>query len=176
METFIPRKNLVISPEFSRQRQNMLRELEKADIDPPISSLIARLNALPCCFTIQCCHGHFVSPAGDLIQSLATAADYQQSGEVEYRIAYIACCIENSAGGKILLAALEQVSDLEPQYVQFGSAGWFWDQYPNSYVLQVEPERFACQDTALLSYREACLVEEVRDGVFNRLRDILNQF
>lgn len=176
METFIPRMNLVTNPAYARQRQTMLRELEKADIDAPISALIARFNTLPCCFTLQSCHGHFMSKTGAEIQSPAQMSGTGQIDKIEYRIAYIAFCIENSAGGKILLAALEQVPELEPECVQFGSSGWFWNQYLNSYVLQVEPVRFASQDTVLLSYQETCIVEEVRNMFFNRLRDILHQF
>ena len=62
---------------------------------------------------------------------------------------------------------------LDARYVQFGSPGWFWDQYPNSYALQVQPERFRLQDRAVMPHEEALLVQAVRDGFFARLREIL---
>lgn len=31
------------------------------------------------------------------------------------------------------------ITAIEPDYLQFGSADWFWERWLNSYALQVEP-------------------------------------
>lgn len=58
--------------------------------------------------------------------------------EVEYRIAYLALCIENSAPGRMLYDSLQAIPAINPQNIQFGSAHWFWERQVNSYVLQVK--------------------------------------
>lgn len=94
-------------------------------------------------------------------------------GEVEYRIAYVAFCLEESTAGRRLRGLLQRVTEIDPAYVQFGSPEWFWEhQQVNSYALQVEPERFGNQDVAVLEYREALHVQEVRGRFFARLREV----
>ena len=91
---------------------------------------------------------------------------------VTYRIAYVALCIENSSEGKELLEKLRTIPTADSEYVQFGSAEWFWAKQVNSYVLQVEPERFKHEDQATIGYKEALHIQEVRDNFFSDLRKL----
>ena len=92
---------------------------------------------------------------------------------VEYRIAYIAFCIENSVSGKEFLERLEKITLANPQNIQLCSAEWFWQRQVNSYALQVEPDRFKKKDSVLLNYKEASTIEKVRDSFFTRLEELL---
>ncbi len=42
----------------------------------------------------------------------------------------------------------------------------------NSYALQVEPDRFKCEDKAMLDYREALNIQRLRDVFFARLKEL----
>ena len=95
--------------------------------------------------------------------------------EIKYRIACIAVCIENSRKGKGLLRDLEQIPLIDPDYIQFRCAEWFWERQVNSYVLQVVPERFVRQDKYLIDYREAIRIERIRDSFFAALDDVLRR-
>lgn len=92
---------------------------------------------------------------------------------IRYRIAYLAACIEDSPRGHALRDALEAVAALDPSNVQFGSADWFWEQWPNSYVLQVEPAAQRFGDQATLAHAEALHVETLRGTFFDRLRELV---
>ena len=63
----------------------------------------------------------------------------------------------------------------DPDYVQLGSADWFWDRHVNSYALQVEPARFMCMDEAVLDHVEALRVQERRDRFFQDLAELLQR-
>jgi hypothetical protein len=91
---------------------------------------------------------------------------------VEYRIAYIAFCIENNMKGRELLETLKKVSAIAPDNIQFCSAEWFWERQVNSYALQVVPERYKNEDIAILSYREALNIEKTRNEFFKALKKI----
>ena len=43
----------------------------------------------------------------------------------------------------------------------------------NSYALQVEPDRFKFQDTAIVGYKEALHIEKIRNEFFIRLYELL---
>jgi hypothetical protein len=58
-------------------------------------------------------------------------------------------------------------------YVQFGSADWFWDQWPNSYTLQVEPAAHRFKDQAVLTAGEAMQTQRARDRFFEEIRRLL---
>lgn len=64
LQTFTPEKSLVENPGFEQQRaeaHHQLQELIRAqEIDPPLFPLLSRFRAVPHCFTIQSCYGHFV--------------------------------------------------------------------------------------------------------------------
>jgi hypothetical protein len=144
-------------------------------IDEPIVELINTFNRLSYCFTLQSCYGHFVYSGQNDPQNLEPLPLMDTIGNVEYRIAYIAFCIENSDSGRSFLEALKDIPDIDPYNIQFCCAEWFWEQQVNSYALQVEPDRFKSQDTAILEYKEALIVEKVRNEFFAQLRDLLRK-
>lgn len=131
METFAPPKEFVENPGFTQARSTALSKLDPGDVDHPIADLISEFSALPHCFTLQSCHGHFLCRSDDAPDN-NTPIPRNHAGEVRYRIAYIALCIEHSDRGRTLRNALSVVAGIDPEYVQFGSPGWFWDQCVNS--------------------------------------------
>ena len=62
---------------------------------------------------------------------------------------------------------------MDPENIQFGSAEWFWKRQVNSYALQVEPDRFKRQDTAILDYEEALNIEKIRNEFFFQLQALI---
>lgn len=168
METFAPPKEFVPNPGFARDRAQITPALPLDDIDLPLRDLVSAFNALPHCYTLQCCWGHFLHGAEQdayNLRPLPTA----DPGPVEYRIAYVALCLEESEAGRRLRSLLEQITEIDPEYVQFGSPDWFWDRWSNSYALQVEPEGLKDRDVALIEHDEALRVQEVRGRFFERL-------
>jgi hypothetical protein len=172
METFEPTRDFVEHATYERDRDTVLSALDPSDIDAPILDIVRAFGDLPHCFTLQCCYGHFVYEGQPDLHSLRALPE-EDVGDVTYGLAYLALCIESSESGRRLKRALERVTEIDPEYVQFGSPGWFWEQHPNSYALQVEPERFKHQDRATMPHREALRVQSVRDEFFSRLREIL---
>jgi hypothetical protein len=142
-------------------------------IDAPIVELVRRLNELPHCFTLQSCYGHFLYASQDDPHYLGALPVTGAIARVEYRIAYLAFCVENSVLGKGVLAVLQGITTIDPSSVQFGCATWFWERQINSYVLQVEPDRFKHQDRAILDYGEALYIEKTRDAFFAQLQGLL---
>ena len=173
METFAEPKELTENSHFEKQREKSLSGLSDVTIDAPIIEIINDFNKLPYCFTLQSCYGHFVYDGQKDPHNLEPLPDINSIEEVEYRIAYIAFCIDNSVSGRGFFEALKQVTALDPENVQFCSAEWFWKRQVNSYALQVEPDRFKHEDTAILDYREALKIEKIRDVFFARLEDLL---
>lgn len=174
METFEQPREFVENPRFRRDRENILASLDLQDIDSPIRKLVADLSALPCCFTIQSCYGHFVCSTQPSLDNLepVPAGD---TGTVRYRIAYIALCLENSTSGRAFREALEQITLIDPENIQFGSPGWFWERYPNSYALQLEPRRFIDKDAVTVEYFEARQIQKIRDRFFAALTELVQE-
>lgn len=172
METFARPREFVVNPRFRHDRELVTAALPLDAIDAPIRDVISAFNALPHCYTLQCCYGHFLHAAQrDPFSVLPLPAS--GVGEVEYRIAYVAFCLDEGEAGRRLRARLQGVTEIDPAYVQFGSPEWIWErQEVNSYALQVEPERFENRDVAVLDYREALHVQEVRGRFFARLREV----
>jgi hypothetical protein len=159
----------VDNPLYPVQKREALDGLTDECIDMPIRDLVKGFNRLPYCFTLQCCYGHFVysgqqDPCD--IEPLPTGATI---GKVRYRIAYMAFCIENSAEGRSLFESLKAIPAVDPENVQFGCAQWFWNRQVNSYVLQVEPDRFKREDTAIIDFNEALHIETIRNECFSSL-------
>ncbi len=173
METFTEPKELVVNPYYQEQRSKSLGDLVDDTIDLPIIDLIHGFNKLPYCFTLQSCYGHFVYNNKKDSHNFGSLTIKDTKVKVEYRIAYIAICIENSLLGIELFEALKQVTDVDLETIQFGCAEWFWKRQINSYVLQVEPEKYKHQDRAILDYKEALHVEKVRNSFFNRLYELV---
>jgi hypothetical protein len=173
METFIEARGLVDNPEYPDQRGRALSKIDYSQIDAPIVGLICRLNDIGHCFTLQCCYGHFIYSERQNEDSLDRLPATDKISRVEYRIAYLACCVENSEAGRKLMDDLKGIPAIDRENVQFCSAEWFWERQVNSYALQVEPDRFKREDKAILDYEEALKIEKVRDEFFDRLSELL---
>jgi hypothetical protein len=159
-------------PRFAQDRQDALAALDLHAIDAPIVDIVEGFSQLPYCFTLQSCVGHFVCAPGQDSRNL-DPLPVGKTGRVEYRIAYLACCIENSSRGKALRDALARIPETDPAHIQFGSPEWFWESHVNSYALQVEPSRFNNQDKVTLEYQEALDVQATRDVFFAKVRELL---
>jgi len=171
VETFAPARDFVENPRYGQDRADAVRRLDLAAIDVTIASLIAEFAAIPHCFTLQCCYGHFVWARGQDPRNLdPIPSDY--TGTVRYRIAYIAFCIEKSDRGVALREALSEVPRIDPEYIQFGSPDWFWRRWANSYALQVEPTVHQFCDEASMDAGEARHIQKVRERFFERLTEV----
>lgn len=176
METYSEPKALVENLHYQEQRENTLVALKDAVIDEPITELINTLNRLSHCFTLQSCYGHFIYSGQTDLYSVEPLPLTDTIATVEYRIAYVALCIENSDLGRMLFGDLKGIGDIDPQNIQFCCAEWFWERQVNSYALQVEPDRFKFQDKATLDYQEALKIEEIRNDFFFRLKELLQKW
>jgi len=172
LETFTEPRQFVENPRFSKDRHDTLTVLDLHTIDEPIVDLIDGFTALPHCFTVQSCYGHFLySPEQDTFS--LDPVPTKNTGYIRYRLAYIVFCIDNSPAGRAFHNSLAKVPELDPDYIQFGSAEWFWKRYVNSYALQLEPARFKRKDEAILEHAEALHVQQQRGLFFSKLRDLL---
>ena len=142
-------------------------------IDIPIIDLVNGYNKLSYCFTLQSCYGHFVYNGQKDFHNLEPLPVTGAIDKIEYRIAYIAFCIENSAAGRRFFETLKEVTSIDPENIQFCCAEWFWNKQINSYALQVEPDRFKRQDTAIIDFMEALHIEKIRNTFFIRLYELL---
>ena len=170
METYIPARPFTAHPTFEQDREMSLRSLDLSAIDPPIRSLVNSINMRPELFTLQCCHGHFVTEDG---RELANSGEGNEDESFIYRIAYLAVCIADSKAGRETRERLTSLpARVDPEHVQFGSATWFWDQWPNSYVVQVMPDRYKDLDKARIEGAEARELERIRDTFFVALGEL----
>lgn len=140
METFTKARPFVENPYYEEQRWNSLQKLDYSSIDSPIVEIVRGFTGLPYCFTLQSCYGHFLYPGQSDPYSIESLPADESIRIVEYRIAYLALCIEDTVRGRELFGELREITSVDPQYIQFGSADWFWERQLNSYALQVEPE------------------------------------
>ena len=119
METFIEPKELTQNPHYEEQRKKSLKAFSDAAIDAPIIEIIKDFNKLPFCFTMQSCHGHFLYNGQKDPHNLDPLPITKTIARVEYRIAYIAFCIENSNSGTRLFKALKEITVIDPKNIQF---------------------------------------------------------
>ena len=175
MKTFTKLKAFVDDPHYYEKREESLCKLQISTIDAPIVEIIKDFAKLPYCFTLQSCYGHFIHKGQENPKNVEplSLSDLDKSSSIEYRIAYIALCIQNNDLGKQLLQDLKKITKIDPEYIQFGSAEWFWRRQVNSYALQVEPERYKKEDRCRLSIQEALYVEKVRTQVFKELKNLV---
>ncbi|MFH1112750.1 MAG: hypothetical protein V1792_02400 [Pseudomonadota bacterium] len=166
METFTELKEFVANPHFQDQKRKTLAGLTGDMIDAPIIELIDDINSLPYCFTLQCCYGHFLFNGRRDSNNLDPLPVTNTIATVEYRIAYIAFCIDDGESGRELFDDLKAITAIDPQNIRFCCAEWFWGRQVNSFVLQVEPDRFKHEDTAVLDYEEALRIERIRNEFF----------
>lgn len=173
MQTFAPPKPLVDDPGFARARQEALAGLDLTAVDRPIRGLIRDLAELPHCFSQQCCWGHFVHPGQPQEHGIEPLAGYDHHTRVLYRIAYVALCVENSTAGRALLDDLAGLAAADPDFIQYGSADWFWDSRVNTYQVQVEPLRHQFLDSMEVGIKEALRLEKARGRFFVDLAAIV---
>ncbi|GAH03659.1 unnamed protein product, partial [marine sediment metagenome] len=152
--------------------QESLTSLDLNTIDAPIIEIIDGFSKLPYCFTLQSCYGHFLHKNQENPKNIEPLPISDSIARVKYRIAYIALCIQNSDLGRVLFQHLRRIPVIDPEYIQFGCAEWFWKRQVNSYVLQIEPKRYITKDTGSVSYQEALHIEMVRNEFFNGLKKI----
>ncbi len=98
METFTEFRPMVVDPRYQDRRRQCLDELNIDELDAPIAGLIDDLCEFPFCFTIQCCFGHFLYPGQEAPNNIQPLPSPGKIQSVEYRIAYIAICLEYSQG------------------------------------------------------------------------------
>jgi len=175
LETFIEPKELVENPHYQKQRRKSLVGLTNVMIDVPIIELVNAFNGLPYCFAMQSCYGHFLYNNQKDPYNLDSLTVTNTIAKVEYRIAYIAFCIENSDLGRWLLEVLKEITVIDPKNIQFCCAEWFWKRQVNSYALQVEPDRFKHKDRAILEYKEALYIEKIRNTFFVQIEELLQK-
>jgi len=175
LETFTELKALLENPHYQERRQKCLAGLADVTIDEPIIELINDFNKLPYCFTLQSCYGHFLYNGRKDPNNLDHLPVTNTIATVEYRIAYIAFCIDNGESGRGLFDDLKEITAIDPGNIQFCCAEWFWKRQFNSYALQVEPDRFKHKDKAVLNYKEALKIENVRNEFFAHLQELLQK-
>ena len=173
METYTKPKKLVENPHYQAQRQKNLGSLSDSMIDEPIIEIVNDFNDLPYCFTLQSCYGHFLYNGQKDPHSLEPLPVTNTIVRVAYKIAFIALCIEDSDLGRRLFEALQEITNIDPENIQFFSAEWFWARQVNSYALQVEPCRYKHKDRITLDYEEALKIEKIRNVFFDQLRELL---
>ena len=173
METFTEIKPLIDNFLYQKQREKSLSRLDINNIDAPIIEIINSFAKLPFCFTLQSCYGHFVYKNQKNPKNIEPLPGSDDISNVVYRIAYIALCIQKDDRGKILLQKLSNIPSIDPEYVQFGCAEWFWKKQVNSYALQVEPQRYKTKDRISISYKKALYIEKIRNEVFMELKKII---
>ena len=163
-------KLFVSNPSYQKQRAKYLSSLHINTIDAPIIEIVEGFAKLRYCFTLQSCYGHFLYGDQNDPRNIENLTNLDGSLSIEYRIAYIALCIQNSALGIRLLQSLGDLTKIDPDYIQFGCAEWFWERQVNSYVLQIEPKRHKTKDKVIVRFQEALHIEKIRNQFFDELR------
>jgi hypothetical protein len=172
VETFTEPRPFMENARYEQDRERALAVLDLASIDAPIVDIVAGFAALPHCFTLQCCYGHFICRPGQGRHTLDPIPP-GHGGPVRYRIAYLVLSFEDGPRGRALRDALAGVPAVDPSRIEFGSADWFWERWLNSYALQVEPLAWRLKDEAILQAGEARNVEKTRDLFFEAVRVVL---
>ena len=175
METFTTLKKFVNNPGYQKQRQKSLDRLDIDTVDAPLIEIVNGFAKLPYCFTLQSCYGHFLYNNKQNPKNIEPLPISDSITSVEYRIAYIALCIQNNDSGRILFQDLRKIPAIDPEYIQFGCAEWFWKRQVNSYALQVEPKRYMTKDSVSVNYQEALHLEKIRNKFFSELKKIIQK-
>ena len=174
METFIGFRPMVDDHQYADRKQECLNGVDFSELDAPIADLISEICELSFCFTLQSCFGHFLFSGHDGPTNIGPPSKADDLQDVLYRIAYIAFCIENNRSGREFLRSLKQVPEIDPDYIQFGCADWFWKRNPNSYVLQVIPWKFMLDDECTIDFQEAQSIEKARNRFYDHLRKLIS--
>jgi len=173
METYTELKPLAANPRFAKQREKALKGLDFSQIDKPILDIVKQLAEIPYLFSLQSCYGHFLHEKQKDPNNLERLTSDSAGKEIDYRIAYFAFCLENNEQGRDFLQKLEKLASINPDYIQCGCADWFWKRRVNTYVIQVEPDRFKNVDRCFVDFDEALILQDVRDMFFEEFRKIL---
>lgn len=146
MDTYCPAKPLTVDPGYGARRRKAQAALDPKTLDPPMAPLVAAFNRLPYCYTLQCCHGHVVVPGQGLPEHWQRLPVDDPPAKAFYQLAYVALVVRNDPAGRNLPRGMALVAARALDFMQMGSAEWFWGGQGevNSYVLQVSPRR--CQD------------------------------
>lgn len=143
-------------------------------IDPQIMDIIEGIMAVPHCFTLQSCYGHIIEQGtdGSRVKRIDPEPALPDNGL--YQIAYLALVLENSESGRSLYQSLIDISLLDNNFIQFGSAEWFWknEGFCNSYVIQVAPSGCRHLDRFNMSGEEAQKWLNSRALFFNELKKL----
>lgn len=173
METFVELKKLVQDPDYTDRKTKYLNSLDFSVLDKPIRKIIECFGKLESCFTLQSCFGHFVYGKENDIHNIKPLPNREIPESIEYRIAYIALCVQNSEKGQEIIRTLKNIASKNPAYIQFGSAEWFWERSVNSVVIQVEPEYFKSLDKIVTNYHEAVKIQKARDMFFEEIESLV---
>jgi len=174
MQTYMKARPVEDNDTFEAQRSDALAALDLSAMDEPMVSLVESLNRLPHCFTLQCCFGHFVA-AGDTDTRTLAPPPPMGKTPMEYRVAYVAICIRDDEHGRGLLDRIHELRDLDPKYIQVGSADWFWERQVNSYIIQVGPKRMRKHDAMTLDGKELRHVSHVRTQLWRRFAALVRR-
>ena len=169
METFTKPKKLIRNPDYPHNKVEQISKIRSPKVDLPLRKFICTFNRIPHAFTLQCCWGHFLPKNQEKPVKMDELPESYELEKVLYQIAYIAFCVQHCNEGKQFLKRLEQTVSLNPLFIQFGSASWFWQRQVNSFVLQVMPDRFKLHDRIVLDYEEALQIQKWRSVFFNHL-------
>ena len=175
METFTAARSFVDNPLFEDKRRASLHSLDLATIDPPIVEIVKGFSRLSYCFTLQSCFGHFLYHGQSDDHHIGPLPVDEPIEVVEYRIAYLALCVKDSAAGRELRAEMERIASIDSANIQFGSADWFWERQVNSYVLQVEPHEHMFKDRCTIELAQALVVEQVRNRFFDEIAALIKR-
>jgi hypothetical protein len=175
LETFSELKSLIHNPRYHEQRRAFVDKLDMSTIDAPIVELIGSLSKLRYCFTLQSCYGHFLHERQRDPNNIELLPITETITVVDYRIAYIALCLQESESGRKLFDDLSKIPAIDPEYIQFGCAEWFWKRQVNSYALQVEPHRHMTKDKISVAYQEALHIEKIRGQFFRALKGVVQK-
>jgi len=99
VETFTEPRALVRHAGYAADRQAALDALDLSAVDPPVIDVVEAFRPLPYCFTLQACHGHFLTAPGQDEHSLEPVPD-GYTGSVRYRIAYVVFCVQDTERGR----------------------------------------------------------------------------
>lgn len=164
MQTFCSEKPLEYNPGFNAKKVRSLKEMSDVDIETPVVEVVNSLNKLPFCFTLQSCFGHFLIEGENISDSFYFPYSYTDAKEFLYRISYVAICVDSVPESRRLLTLLRDIlNKINTEYLQFGCAEWYWEQYVNSYVIQVQPWNRSNVDSLYVTTEEAQKIRTVRD-------------
>lgn len=166
---------MIADDRFAQKRAGALKHLRMSHIDPPIRDIVKSFKGIRACFTLQCCHGHIIhqKPGSGKSAFKDPASRPPVSGL--YQLAYVALVLENSLPGRELYRGLADISGPDEDFIQFGSADWFWEtkEFCNSYVIQVCPRRFRHLDRFKMDAGEARRWLAARAFLFKALRKMV---